>query len=72
MTFSSALFVTIFTIGGGTPAQMTEDLQKIFGDESYAFCNDEKLALFPLEREYCEVVGKHNEVCPALPEVCKN
>jgi len=72
MLSPSAALVTVVMLGDPTPSNMTDELKEIFGHESFAFCHDKGLALFPMEREYCEVVGKSNDLCPALPEVCKN
>ncbi len=59
-------------IGDRTPATVRRELADIFEDPGYTYCHDEGVALFPLEREYCELVESKNPVCPALPKVCKN
>jgi hypothetical protein len=59
-------------VGDRTPPKIREELDDIFEDPGYSYCHDEDLALYPLEREYCELVGTKNQSCPALPEVCKN
>lgn len=52
--------------------EIRDQTQTIFEDTDYNYCHDENLALFPLDKEYCEVVTKPNRLCPALPEVCEN
>ncbi len=61
-----------FAVGSATPPDVKRDLSKVFEDEGYSFCHDESDGLFPLDQEYCELVGETSDVCPALPKVCKN
>lgn len=59
-------------VGDQTPQEIKTQLREIFEDEAFTYCHDETAALFPLDKEYCELVDQRNDVCPALPKVCQN
>jgi hypothetical protein len=63
---------TALAVGERTPATVRRELTEIFEDPGYTYCHDEDVALFSLDREYCELVEPKDSVCPALPKVCKN